>query len=127
MEGVNWSEVGAQTAIIGLIGGAISRLLWTKIESKIDKATVRLEKDLKKELSDTKKQVYMDINGLGQKVQEFNIELALQKQTDIRHDKELEEIRGRHLALDTRFNEMVEKIFIKIEELKDLVITKYIK
>ena len=122
---INWSQVAAQSGILIGFGGIVAKLIWSKITSEIQLTVEKSEEKVLTKMAANKEQLYKDINGLGERMRQFDIELAVQKQTDARHDKELEEARRTHKDLDVRFNNMVEKIFLKIEELKDLIITKY--
>lgn len=122
---INWSQVAAQSGILIGFGGIVAKLIWSKITSEIQLTVEKSEEKVLTKMAANKEQLYKDINGLSDRMRQFDIELAVQKQTDARHDKELEEARRTHKDLDVRFNNMVEKIFLKIEELKDLIITKY--
>ena len=129
---VNWQQLTAQTAVLGLVGGFIMKAFWTKVDAKIDQKNNQQRKEIDEELdkrdikrSTDKERMYQDINGLGQKIQAISTEMEIQKREDMRHDKELDSLRDNHKDLDARFNAVVEKIFLKIEEVKDLIITKY--
>ena len=124
---INWNQVAAQSTILIAFGGILAKLIWGKITSEIGAAVEKSEEKVLAKLSKDKEKIYQDINGLGKKCTDLQLELALQKQIDARHDKELEEARKIHKELDVRCNNMVEKIFMRIEELKDLILTKYVK
>lgn len=127
MDGLDWEQIAAQTTVIFVVGGLLSRSFWAKIKAEIKDAVQNAESEMKSELSANKSQIYSDMNGLGQKIENLNVEIQLQKQTDFRHDKELEQIRSRHIELDTRFNAMIEKIYNQINDLKDLIVNKIVK
>ena len=133
---VNWNQLAAQSTVIIGAGAIIARLLWSKVDALIDKKINESEEKLEEKIdtmfqrvkdkqTKDKEQIFSDINGMGTKLQQMDKQLALQMAIDDRHDKELTEGRSQHKDLDTRFNAVVEKIFLRIEEVKDLIMTNY--
>lgn len=121
---VNWNEIAAQTTVLGLMGGAILKLVWSKLEGIMDKKIDAFDKQVQAEFDkrdnkrhEDKTQTFNTINGIGARVQSLETEIALQKQTDTRHDKELDELSENHKTLHKEFNQLAEKIW---QELKDI-------
>ena len=133
MEPINLSQLLAQSTIIMAIGGAFIKLIMTKVDKKIadnnDKLDGKLDKLFDKadeKRHKDKEQAFTAINGIGTKVTDLEKELALQKQTDARHDKEIAELNHKHNSLEGEIKSIHEKVLLKIEELRDLIISRMI-
>ena len=142
---INLYQLLAQSGTIIVIGGAFIKVIMNKvdnriadnnkvvlqsIDSKIEKLEEAHEKEIEKldeKRHKDKEQVFSSVNGIGEKVTALEKELALQKQTDERHDRELSEARDKHNSLETELKSIHEKILIKMEELKDLILSRIVK
>ncbi len=134
MDSINLSQLLAQSGAFALIASAFIKFIMGKVDKKIADNNDKFEKNLK-ELFDKadnkrhrdKEQIFSSINGIGEKVTILEKELALQKQTDERHDREFQELTKKHTSLEGEIKSIHEKVLLKIDELKDLILSRIVK
>jgi hypothetical protein len=134
MNEINLSQLLAQSGAFALIAGAFIKFIMGKVDKRIadnnDKFEEKLEKLFEKandKRHKDKEQIFASINGIGEKVTLLEKELALQKQTDDRHDREFQELTRKHTSLDGEIKSIHEKVLLKIDELKDLILSRIVK
>jgi len=130
---INWNQLAAQSTVILGAGAIIMKLLWGKITAEINEKITISEAKTKEKIeiryrrleskqSEDKKQVFDSVCNLTTKINEMKTDVALQKQTDDRHDREIRQQTDNHKHLDDKFSSIVDKIYNQIQEIRDYVI-----
>ena len=124
MDSVNWSEVTAILTGFSIVIGGIMKILFTKIDANTDKKLLILEKQFQHQFDkldakhkEDKAQTFNSINGVGERVQKLETQIALQQQTDSKHDDQIKELSDNHKEIQKEIQDVVNKIW---DELRDI-------